>query len=82
MSGEERLPEERCRRVGVSGSLGVRRSKEMTQSNTSPRLLIPEGMMAIEVHQNEEILEEEKMEREKESVLPPVGEEQIEVRTH
>ena len=30
MSGEEQ-----CRRVGVSGSLRERRSKEMTQSNTS-----------------------------------------------
>ena len=35
MSGEERLPEERWRRVGVSGSLRERRSEEMTQSNTS-----------------------------------------------
>ena len=35
MSGEERLPEEQWRRVGVSGSLRGRRSKEMTQSNTS-----------------------------------------------
>ena len=35
MSGEERLPEERWRRVGVSGSLRGRRSGEMTQSNTS-----------------------------------------------
>ena len=34
MSGEERLPEEQCRRVGVSGSLRVRRSEEMTQSST------------------------------------------------
>ena len=31
MSGEERLPEERWRRVGVSGSLRGRRSEEMTQ---------------------------------------------------
>ena len=38
MSGEERLPEERYRMVGVSGSLRGRRSEEMTQSNTfSPR---------------------------------------------
>ena len=38
MSGEERLPEERRRRVGVSGSLRGRRSEVMTQSNTySPR---------------------------------------------
>ena len=35
MSGEERLPVERCRRVGVSGLLRERRSEEMTQSNTS-----------------------------------------------
>ena len=33
MSGEERLPEERWRRVGVSGLLRERRSEEMTQSN-------------------------------------------------
>ena len=38
MSGEERLSEERWRRVGVSGSLRGRRSEEMTQSNiSSPR---------------------------------------------
>ena len=35
MSGEERLPEERWRRVGISGSLRGRRSEEMIQSNTS-----------------------------------------------
>ena len=35
MSGEERLPEERCKRVGMSGSLRGRRSEEMTQLNTS-----------------------------------------------
>ena len=35
MSGEERLPEERWRRVGVSEPLRERRSEEMTQSNTS-----------------------------------------------
>ena len=35
MSGEERLPEERWRRVGISGSLKGRRLKEMTQSITS-----------------------------------------------
>ena len=35
MSGEERLPVERWRRVGVSGSLRGRRSEEMTESNTS-----------------------------------------------
>ena len=63
MSGEERLPEERWRRVGASGSLRGRRSEEMTQSNTSsPRKSgvgstswVPEGVMAIEVPQNKEI---------------------------
>ena len=35
MSGKERLPEERWRRVGISGSLKGRRSEEMTQLNTS-----------------------------------------------
>ena len=35
MSGEERLPVEQWRRVGVSASLRGRRSEEMTQSNTS-----------------------------------------------
>ena len=60
MSGEERLPEERWRRVGMSGSLRGRRSEEMTQSNTSsPRVgstsRVPEGVMAVEVPQNEEI---------------------------
>ena len=34
MSGEERLPEEQWRRVGLSGSLRGRWSEEMTQSNT------------------------------------------------
>ena len=34
MSGKERLPEERCRRIGMSGLLRGR-SEEMTQSNTS-----------------------------------------------
>ena len=35
MSGEERLPEEQWRRVGMSGSLRSRRSEGMT-SNTYP----------------------------------------------
>ena len=35
MSEEERLPEERWKRVGVSGLLRGRRSEEMIQSNTS-----------------------------------------------
>ena len=33
MSGEERLPEERWRKVGMSESLRERRSEEMTQLN-------------------------------------------------
>ena len=38
MSEEERLREERWRKVGVSGSLREKKSEEMTQSNTfSPR---------------------------------------------
>ena len=61
MSGEERLPDERWRRVGVSGSLRGRRSEEITQSNaSSPRgsevtLESQRGVMAIEVPQDEEI---------------------------
>ena len=35
MSGDERRPEEQWRRVGMSGPLRGRKSKEMTQSNTS-----------------------------------------------
>ena len=35
MSGEERLPEERWRKVEMSGSLRGRKSEEMNQSNTS-----------------------------------------------
>ena len=34
-SGKKRLPDERWRKVGVSGSWSERRSEEMTQSNTS-----------------------------------------------
>ena len=34
MSREDRLPEERCRSVGLSELLSGRRSEEMTQSNT------------------------------------------------
>ena len=35
--GSKEMSEERCRRVGVSGSLRGRRSEEMAQSNTSPK---------------------------------------------
>ena len=60
MSGEERLPEDRWRRVGVSGSLRRRRSEEMTQSNTffpqsRKYLLSPRRLMAIEVSHNEKV---------------------------
>ena len=72
MSGEERLPEERCRRVGVSESLSGR-SEEMTQSNTCS----PRGSEVPLESQMKEFLEEERMEGEKESVLLSVGEERI-----
>ena len=54
MSGEERLPKERCRRVGVSGSLRGRRSEEMTQLNTAYTLEeSKEGVtvLRVEMHQ-------------------------------
>ena len=60
---------ERCRRVGVSGSLRGRRSEDMTQSNTSSpwgsevTLESQKGVMAIEVPQNEEISGEELREK-------------------
>ena len=83
MSGEERLPVERCRRVGVSGSLRGRRSKEMTQSNTSS----PRGSEVPLESQRErwqlnsprmnKFLEEGRIEAKKESVLPSIGEERI-----
>ena len=43
MSGKERLPEERWRKIGISGPLRGRRSEEITQSNTSsqPRSEVP-----------------------------------------
>ena len=74
MSEEERLPEDRLRRVGVSDSLRRRRSEEMTQSNTffpqsRKYLLSPRRLMAIEVSHNERFLEEGRMEEERESVL-------------
>ena len=83
MSGEERLPEERWRRVGVSGSLRGRRSEEMTQSNTSsPResevpLESQSGSWQLKSPRMKRFLEEGRMEGEKESVLPSVGEERI-----
>ena len=38
ISGEERLPVERCRRVGMSGSLRGRRSEEMTSRILPPHV--------------------------------------------
>ena len=35
MSGEEQLPEEQLRRVGMSEAVKERRLEEITQSNTS-----------------------------------------------
>ena len=60
MSGEERLPEKRWRKVGVSGSLMGRKSEKMSSRiflfcGGRKYLLSPRGMMAIEVPQNEEI---------------------------
>ena len=81
MSGEERLPVERWRRVGVSGSLMGRGSEEMTQSNTSsPRgSVVPLESQRVgwqlKSPRMKRFLEEGRIEGEKESVLPSVGEE-------
>ena len=83
------MPEERWKRVGMSGSLRGMRSEEMIQSNTSsPRgqkyLLSPRGMMAvIDSYRGMIVIDrlisgEGRMEREKESVVLSVREEQIE----
>ena len=83
MSGEERLPEERWRRVCVSGSLRERRSEEMTQSNTSsPRgsevsLESRRGWWQLKSPRMKRFLEEGRMKGEKESVLPSVREGRI-----
>ena len=88
MSGEERLPEERWRRVGVSGSLRGRRSEEMTQSNTSSPLgsEVPlesqRERWQLKFPRMKRFLEEERIEGEKQLVLLPVGEELIGGRTH
>ena len=60
MSGEDQLPEERWRRVGMSDSLRGRRLEEMNQSNTfscwgRKSLLSPRRVMTIKVSQNEKI---------------------------
>ena len=81
MSGYEQLLEERWRKVGMSGSLRWRRSEEMTQLNTSsPRwsevpLESHKGSWQLMSPRMKRFLEEERMEGEKESVLPSVGEE-------
>ena len=78
MSGEKR-----CKRVGVSGSLRGRRSEEMTQLNTSsPRgsevpLESQWGQWQLKSPRMKRCLEEGRMEREKESVLPSGREERI-----
>ena len=78
MSGEERW-----RRVGVSESLRGRRSEEMTQSNTSsPRgsevpLETQRERWQLKSPRMKRFLEEERMGREKESVLSSVGEERM-----
>ena len=83
ISGEERLPEERCRSVGMSGLLKGRRSEETTQSNTSsPRgseipLESQRGWWQLKSPRMKSFLEEERIEAKKKSVLPSVGEERI-----
>ena len=78
MSGEER-----CRRVSVSGSLRERRSEEMTYLNTSsPRgsevpLESQRAWWQSRFPRMKRFMEEERMEGEKESVLPSVGQERI-----
>ena len=68
---------------GVSGSLRGRRSEEMTQSNTSSsrgsevHLESQRGSWQLKSSRMKRFLEEGRMEEEKESVLPSVGEEQI-----
>ena len=77
ISGEERLPEERWKRVGMSGSLRGRRSEEMTQSNTLSEVLFEfQSVMVMKSHRMR-YLEEGTMEVEKESVLLSVEEERI-----
>ena len=60
MPGEERLPKERWKRIGISGSLRGRKSEEMSQLKTSSpwgrkNLLSCRGVMEIEVPHNEDI---------------------------
>ena len=60
----------------MSGSLRGRRSEEITQLNTSS----PQDWKYL-LESQKRFLEEGRMEGEKESVLPSVGEEQIGGRT-
>ena len=86
MSGKERLPEERWRRVGMlnmSGSLRGRRSEEICQLNTSSpqESEVPfefqRGRWQLKSPRMKIFLEEGRMEGEKKLVLPSVGEERI-----
>ena len=77
MSGEEQLPEDRWRRVGISGSLRERRSEEMNQSNTSsPRtsevfLESQRGRWQLKPSGMKRFLEEGRMEGEKSRLCLP-----------
>ena len=88
ISGEEQLPEERGGRVGMLGSLRGRRSEEMIQLNTlsPPGSKVPfesqRGQWQSKSPRMKRYLEEEKMEGEKESVLPSVREEQMGKHKH
>ena len=66
----------------MSGSLRGRRSEEMIQSHTYSHggrkyLSSPRWVVAIKVPRMKTFLEEKRMEKEKESVLSSVGEEQV-----
>ena len=83
MSEEKQLPEERWRRVGISGSLRERRSEEMTQLNTSSpqwsEVLLEShrGWLQLKFPRIKRFLEEGNMEEEKESFVLSIGEERI-----
>ena len=70
-------------RYCASGSLRGRRSEEMTEfeyflpTEVGSTFRVPEGVMAIQVPRMKRFLEEGRMDGEKESILPSVGEEQI-----
>ena len=79
MSGEERLPENRWRRVGIRLIEGeeVRGDDPIEYflpTGVASTFWVSEGVMAIEVPRIKRFLEEERMEGEKDLVLLSVGE--------